>query len=127
MDTTKPEHYSQNSSVQHSLGVEVLQQCMKWEEGDTVLDAGCGTGEICKHISQQPGIASVVGFDASPDFVSYASQYNSSTNILYHVADVSDVTTLKKEWQGAFSKVVSLSVLHWVQDKAAALKSYITV
>ncbi|XP_066289872.1 juvenile hormone acid O-methyltransferase-like [Branchiostoma lanceolatum] len=123
MDTTKPEHYSQNSSVQHSFGVEVLQQYMEWEEGDTVLDAGCGTGAICKYISQQPGVASVVGFDVSADFVSFASQHNSSPNILYQVADVSDVSTLKPEWQGAFSKVVSLSVLHWVQDKVAALKA----
>ncbi|CAH1246016.1 Hypp7632 [Branchiostoma lanceolatum] len=125
MDTTTPEHYSQNSSVQYSLGVEVLQQYMKWEEGDTVLDAGCGTGEICKYILQQPEVASVVGFDASPDFVSYAmaSQHNSSPNVLYHVADVSDASTLKPGWQGAFSKAVSFLVLHWVQDKAAALKA----
>ncbi|CAH1252974.1 Hypp1050 [Branchiostoma lanceolatum] len=110
MDTTKPEHYSQNSSIQYSLGVEVLQQYMKWEECDTVLDAGCGTGEICKYISQQPEVASVVGFDASPDFVSYAmaSQHNSSPNVLYHVANVSDASTLKPEWQGALFQQGSL-------------------
>ncbi|XP_035657945.1 arginine-hydroxylase NDUFAF5, mitochondrial-like [Branchiostoma floridae] len=96
---------------------------MEWEGDDTVLDAGCGTGEICMFISQQPGVASVVGFDVSPDFVSYASQQNSSTNILYHVADVSDLSTIKPEWQGAFSKVVSFSVLHWVRDKVTALKA----
>ncbi|CAH1262942.1 PPP1R14B [Branchiostoma lanceolatum] len=81
MNTTEAAHYSQNRSFQHSFGVEdtqVLQQYMKWEEGDAVLDAGCGTGEICKYISQQPGVASVVGFDVSPDFVSYASQHNST-------------------------------------------------
>ncbi|CAH1255659.1 Hypp1585 [Branchiostoma lanceolatum] len=123
MDTTKPVHYSQNRSFQHSFGVEVLQQYMKWEEGDTVLDAGCGTGEICKYISQQPGVASVAGFDVSPDFISFASQHNSSPNILYDVADISDVSTLSPTWQGAFSKVVSFFVLHWVQDKVSALKA----
>ncbi|XP_078585214.1 juvenile hormone acid O-methyltransferase-like [Branchiostoma floridae x Branchiostoma japonicum] len=123
MNATKAEHYSQNSSIQHSVGVAVLQQYMKWEEGDTVLDAGCGTGEICKYISKQPGVASVLGFDVSPDFVSYASQHNSAANILYHVADISDASTIKPEWQGAFSKVISFFVLHWVKDKTAALKA----
>ncbi|XP_019628710.1 PREDICTED: juvenile hormone acid O-methyltransferase-like [Branchiostoma belcheri] len=122
MDSTKPEFYSQNSSLQHDLGVELLQQYMRWEEGDTVLDAGCGTGEICKYISQQPGVASVWGLDVSPDFVRYASQHNSSPNVLYDVSDISDASTIKPELQGTFSKVVSLQVLHWVQDKAAALK-----
>ncbi|XP_019634835.1 PREDICTED: juvenile hormone acid O-methyltransferase-like isoform X2 [Branchiostoma belcheri] len=122
MDTTKPEHYSQNRSLQQNIGVELLQQYMRWEGGDTVLDAGCGTGEICKYISQQPGVASVVGFDVSPDFISFASQHNSSANMRYHVSDVSDASTIKPEWQGAFSKVVSFAVLHWIQDKVAALK-----
>ncbi|XP_078582008.1 juvenile hormone acid O-methyltransferase-like [Branchiostoma floridae x Branchiostoma japonicum] len=124
MDTSKPERYSQNSYIQYILGVEALQQYMQWEEGDTVLDAGCGTGEICKFISQQPGVASVLGFDVSHDFVSYASQHNSAQNILYHVADVSYLSTIiKPEWRGAFSKVVSFSVLHWVRDKVTALKA----
>ncbi|XP_078658358.1 juvenile hormone acid O-methyltransferase-like [Branchiostoma floridae x Branchiostoma belcheri] len=122
MDTTKPEFYSQNHFFQHDLGVEVLQQYMRWKEGDTVLDAGCGTGEICKYISQQPGVASVVGFDVSPEFVCYARQHNSSPNVSYHVSDISDTSTIKPELRGAFSKVVSLQVLHWVQDKVAALK-----
>ncbi|XP_078693287.1 trans-aconitate 2-methyltransferase-like isoform X2 [Branchiostoma floridae x Branchiostoma belcheri] len=122
MDTTKPKNYSENHSFQHNLGIELLQQYMRWEGGDTVLDAGCGTGEICKYISQQPGVASVVGFDVSPDFISFASQHNSSANMRYHVSDVSDASTIKPEWQAAFSKVVSHAVLHWVQDKVAALK-----
>ncbi|XP_019631380.1 PREDICTED: juvenile hormone acid O-methyltransferase-like [Branchiostoma belcheri] len=122
MDTTKPEFYSKNRSFQHDLGVEVLQYHMRWEEGDTVLDAGCGTGEICKYISQQPGVASVVGVDVSPDFVRYASQHNSSPDVLYQVSDITDASTIKPELRGAFSKVVSLQVLHWVQDKVTALK-----
>ncbi|KAI8514146.1 hypothetical protein Bbelb_084700 [Branchiostoma belcheri] len=90
MDTTNPRYYSQNHSLQHDLGIELLQQYMRWEEGDTVLDAGCGTGEICKYISQQPGVASVVGLDVSSDFVRYACQHNSSPNVLYHVSDLSN-------------------------------------
>ncbi|XP_066279133.1 juvenile hormone acid O-methyltransferase-like [Branchiostoma lanceolatum] len=123
MDTTKPKNYSQNRSFQHCAGLEALQQYMQWEEGETVLDAGCGTGETCKYISQQPGVASVVGFDVSSDFISYCNQRNSFPNILYHVADVTDVSTFEPEWQGAFNKVVSFFVLHWVQDKVTALKA----
>ncbi|XP_078594833.1 juvenile hormone acid O-methyltransferase-like [Branchiostoma floridae x Branchiostoma japonicum] len=123
MDTGNPHHYSQNNSLQHGVGVEVLQQYMTWEGGDAVLDAGCGTGELCSYISQQPGVASVVGFDLSPDFISYARTNNSSPNVRYHVADAADPSTIKPEWRGAFNKVVSFFVLHWVKDKATALKA----
>ncbi|XP_035677354.1 biotin biosynthesis bifunctional protein BioCD-like [Branchiostoma floridae] len=85
------------------------------------IDAGCGTGELCSYISQQPGVASVVGFDLSPDFISYARTNNSSPNVRYHVADAADPSTIKPEWRGAFSKVVSTFVLHWVKDKPTAL------
>ncbi|XP_078594832.1 juvenile hormone acid O-methyltransferase-like isoform X2 [Branchiostoma floridae x Branchiostoma japonicum] len=123
MDTGKPEQYSQNRSYQHSEGVEALQKYVTWEGGDTVLDAGCGTGELCSYISQQPGVASVVGFDLSPDFISYARTNNSSPNVRYHVADAADPSTIKPEWRGAFSKVVSFFALHWVKDKPTALKA----
>ncbi|CAH1262939.1 Hypp2601 [Branchiostoma lanceolatum] len=57
------------------------------------------------------------------DLLGYASQNNSSPNVLYRAADVSDVSTFKPEWHGAFSKAVCLMVLHWVQDKAEAVKA----
>ncbi|CAH1264511.1 Hypp3005 [Branchiostoma lanceolatum] len=122
MDTTNPQHYSQNNALQHSVGVSALQQYMTWEEGDVVMDAGSGTGELCNYISQQPGVASVVGFDLSPDFISYARMNNSSPNVLYHVADASDPSTVKPEWRGSFSKVVSIFALQWIKDKATTLK-----
>ncbi|XP_066276468.1 juvenile hormone acid O-methyltransferase-like [Branchiostoma lanceolatum] len=123
MDITNLKNYSdQKRYVAASFGMQALQQYMRFEEGDTVLDAGCGTGEMCSYISKQPGVASVVGFDLSPDFISYAQLHNSAKNVLYHVADTSDASTIKPEWQGAFSKVVCLFVLHWIRDKVSALK-----
>ncbi|XP_078589184.1 juvenile hormone acid O-methyltransferase-like [Branchiostoma floridae x Branchiostoma japonicum] len=74
-------------------------------------------------MSQQPGVASVQAFDVSAEFVSYANQNNSAPNVRYDVADVSDISTYKPEWKGGFSKAVCLAVLHWLQDKTAALKA----
>eukprot|EP00058_Branchiostoma_floridae_P021316 XP_002606806.1 hypothetical protein BRAFLDRAFT_82445 [Branchiostoma floridae] len=51
----------------------------------------------------------------------YARTNNSSPNVRYHVADAADPSTIKPEWRGAFSKVVSTFVLHWVKDKPTAL------
>ncbi|XP_066271838.1 uncharacterized protein [Branchiostoma lanceolatum] len=123
MDTTTPDQYSQARLPQNSHGLEVLQRYMRWEGGDTVLDVGCGTGEMSQYMSRQPGVTSVVGFDLSTDYISYASQRNSSDKVSYHVANVSDPSTFKSDWSGAFSKVVNLEVLHWVQDKPKALKA----
>ncbi|KAI8514742.1 hypothetical protein Bbelb_073330 [Branchiostoma belcheri] len=122
MEAKSPQLYSQNRALQQGLTVQVLQQYMRWEGGDTVMDVGCGTGDICRYISQQPGVASVVGFDLSADFISYARERNSSPNIVYHVGDASDASTFKPEWKGAFGKIVSIFVLHFIQDQVATLK-----
>ncbi|KAI8513271.1 hypothetical protein Bbelb_099100 [Branchiostoma belcheri] len=115
MDSTKPEFYSQNSSLQHDLGVELLQQYMRWEEGDTVLDAGCGTGEICKYISQQPGVASVWGLDVSPDFVSDIVKERHSSHLLEecgfevlscHLKKLQYSFTCQEQWKKSMSALL---------------------
>ncbi|KAI8493785.1 hypothetical protein Bbelb_281320 [Branchiostoma belcheri] len=88
-----------------------------------VLDVGCGTGEITKLMSQQPGVKSVVGIDLSSDFISFASKYNAAENVSFHVADASKSADFKPEWKGAFTKATCFTVLHWIQDKRSALKN----
>jgi ubiquinone/menaquinone biosynthesis C-methylase UbiE len=41
-------------------------------EGGRVLEAGCGTGAICRELAGRPGIGAVVGLDPSPFFLERA-------------------------------------------------------
>jgi SAM-dependent methyltransferase len=41
-------------------------------DGARVLEAGCGTGAICRELAGRPGIGSVVGLDPSPYFLDRA-------------------------------------------------------
>ncbi len=40
--------------------------------GAAVLEVGCGTGPVCRHLATLPGVASVTGVDPSPLFVERA-------------------------------------------------------
>ncbi|CAH1264362.1 Hypp2946 [Branchiostoma lanceolatum] len=51
-EAKNPQLYSQTRVLQQGVAVQALQQHMRWEGGDMVMDVGCGTGEICKYISR---------------------------------------------------------------------------
>ncbi|XP_078674287.1 uncharacterized protein LOC144912644 [Branchiostoma floridae x Branchiostoma belcheri] len=44
MEAKSPQLYSQNRALQQGLTVQVLQQYMRWEGGDTVMDVGWARG-----------------------------------------------------------------------------------
>ena len=51
-------------------------QFVGFENGDRVLDIGCGTGSLTDEIVRTTGAAKIVGIDASQTFLDYArSQY----------------------------------------------------
>ncbi|XP_019645251.1 PREDICTED: phosphoethanolamine N-methyltransferase 1-like [Branchiostoma belcheri] len=109
--------------AQTASAVALLQQYTEWEEGDRVLDVGCGCGEVTKYIGQQPTVASVLGIDLSPQLINYAETTNPSPKVSYSVADITDSSTIKPKWRNYFSKAVSFSVMHWICDKSRALNN----
>ena len=55
--------------------------------------------------------------------VEYAEIHNANPAIEYHQADISQRSSLRHEWKGAFDLLTSFQVLHWVRDHAAAISN----
>ena len=54
-------------------------------DGGAVLEVGCGTGPVCRHLATLPGVASVTGVDPSPLFVERAREL--SPDLTFAVGD----------------------------------------
>lgn len=84
------------------------------EQGEKILDLGCGTGDIANTLSDN-GV-NVVGVDKSENMVSQAKM--KYPNIDFIVGDVLDL-----QYRNEFHAVFSNATLHWVKEPAPALQS----
>lgn len=81
-----------------------------WRDGESILDAGCGTGILTFATAQRAKTASIQGVDFSPAYIGYASQSNRESRIKFRVGDI---CALPYE-DATFDRVMSLLVLHFV-------------
>lgn len=94
--------------------VEVLQE-ISWR-GKTVLDAGCGTGELTSLIAKR-GAKKVVGVDYSKDAIEVAQKSWMAPNLEFFQQDINDI----KE---KFDVIVSLGTLEHLNEPLAALMKF---
>lgn len=90
------------------------------EPGQTVLDVGCGTGAITRHIAQKvaPG-GFVVGMDSNADLIQQARQrHQDIPNVRFVVADIYHVPCT-----GVFDVVTAARVLQWLASPQQALQA----
>ena len=55
--------------------------------------------------------------------VDYAEKHNANPAIEYHQADISQRSSLRHDWEGAFDLLTSFLVLFLVRDQEAALRN----
>src|SRR4051812_34024297 len=80
--------------------------------GETILDAGCGTGSLTFAIPRRSKPKTVVGIDRAAAFIEFAKSRNTNSDIEFCVANV-----CKLPFPGAsFDRVMSMLVLHFVPD-----------
>lgn len=93
-----------------------------------VVDVGCGTGNITKHIHQLVAAEKVIGLDVSKEMIDFGKEHHSEKGTKYVVADITanDENFTKRilgEDQLA-DVVVSIHCLQWIpehmQSKAMA-------
>jgi trans-aconitate methyltransferase len=103
------ERYAQHAAFVPAFGASLLERLAP-RPGERILDLGCGDGTLTRQIAGRG--ASVVGVDASPEFVEAARQAGID-------AFLGDARALIFDRE--FDAVFSNAVLHWVLDADAAL------
>ena len=85
-------------------------------DGDRLLDVGSGTGAL-SFAAAAVADARITGLDPSAAYVDYATQLASTDRVRFEVGDAMDLPFE----DGMFDKTLSMLVLNFVSDPAAAL------
>ena len=84
------------------------------QQGDRILDLGCGTGQLSQKIAESG--ANVVGIDSSAEMIAQARQ--NYPNLDFRVADAANFSLDMK-----FDSVFSNATLHWIKSPQAVITS----
>ena len=102
-DNWKAEDYAFHARFVSDLSQEVIRD-LSPQQGETILDLGCGDGVLSREIMRQG--CNVIGVDSSPDFVSAAH----SIGVDARLCDAQSI-----EFDGEFDAVFSNAALHWMK------------
>jgi SAM-dependent methyltransferase len=86
-------------------------------DGETILDAGCGTGSLTSALARRGKDLRIQGIDFSPAYIEYAARQTHNPNIAFRVGDVCALPFAT----ASFDRVLSLLVLHFVPDTGQAV------
>src|SRR5262249_12082791 len=86
-------------------------------EGRRVLDLGCGTGQLARHLAEV-GAAEVIGVDVSERMLEVARTECAHPRVLYRRESVDALTFVPAR----FELVVSSLVLHYLDDYAGLMR-----
>lgn len=104
--------YQDDHSYVFEYGEDVVS-LLKPEDGERILDLGCGTGHLTALIAESG--ATVVGLDASEAMVAQAREIHSDCEFVH--ADAQSYS-----FDEPFDAVFSNAALHWITDQDAVLQ-----
>jgi trans-aconitate methyltransferase len=107
--------YASNSSVQQKWARELIAN-LNLRNDERILDVGCGDGKVTAELAHAVPRGQVVGVDASPQMIEFATRAFSSSNLEFYVMDARKIQFARK-----FNLVFSNAALHWVDDHEAFL------
>jgi trans-aconitate methyltransferase len=110
-----PERYDAEQGFVSEHGTDLVD-LLAPEDGERVLDLGCGTGHLTSDLAERG--ADVVGVDQSPEMVARAAE--TYPDLRFERADARSL-----DFEGTFDAVFSNAALHWIpaSDQDAALES----
>lgn len=93
------------------LVAKTVQEFLQVPDGSTVLDLGCGYGDLAHFYT---GRCTYIGIDSNANYIKEARRRNSRSDAEFLVGDVSDVAVREK---GPFDLVLMTGVLHHLTDE----------
>lgn len=102
--------YDAQYEVEQNTKIEYALTCIKFESNELVLDLGCGTGLLFKHMNKKIGL--LVGVDVSLNALREAKKRMNMANIAIIRADA-DTTPFPDH---IFNKVIAITVLQNMPD-----------
>ena len=111
MNAWDSEFYDSNSNIQYQLGFLTLNE-LNIQDGETILDIGCGTGRLTIEIAKRTPSGSVIGLDNNFDMIVKAIENLKSKGLKNIHFITGDILLYKPEIQ--FDAIFSNSALHWI-------------
>lgn len=99
---------------------------MTWRPHETILDIGCGSGDVTASLlypALPTSISLLHGVDSSLDMVNYASEHHTSENVKFGVMDIAEVKYPRNLFPDGFDKIFSLYCLHWIPDLPSTVRN----
>src|ERR1041385_6755579 len=101
----------------------LLVQFAGVRDGDHLLDVGAGTGALTGALAAAAPSSRIVGIDPASPFVDFAQQIRGSNHIHFEVGDAQHL----RFDDATFDRTLSLVILNFVPDRAAAMREMIRV
>lgn len=99
---------AKSTRIRASRRCDYMISHMQPAPGKSVLEVGCGTGEICRMLAERTGM-NVLGVDFCTPFIDKAKQRNTCANASFQVADVNRTSDFGGQ---VFDYIVGNGVLH---------------
>jgi SAM-dependent methyltransferase len=87
-------------------------------DGERVLDVGCGTGHLAAAVAARCGASQIQGVDFAPAYIEHAKRLYPNPRLHFGVGDACALDGIT---DGSVDRTLSLLVLHFVPNTAAAI------